>query len=80
MIVLLADALLREGPPDADGNPWKLTRARETARWCEVQRVERHGDLISFLAAYPDDTKAKRTYNVSFSWYVKKASIPQDAS
>jgi len=91
MVVLLESSLMKGSPSDLD-SPWSKNHYLENNRWCEVLRVEvrRRFDrdendrvvssspLVSFMARYPDGTLAKRTYDASFAWYVKKFSIPKE--
>lgn len=75
-----------------DDRGYDMSRARENNRWCTVSHVQFRSHpqidyesgrsiglnhLVSFVATYGDGTKTKRTYNVSYSWIVKKDSIPQ---
>lgn len=92
MVVLLEDSSLRGDPAEAI-NRYNKVRILESARWCTVLLVnvrpryehDQYGSvigpmspLVEFLAEYPDGTKAKRSYDASYAWYVKKFSIPQE--
>jgi hypothetical protein len=74
MVVLLEDGLIREDRPRDDS--YARARFRETARWCKIERFRPVNDgIISFVAVYADGTKRVRTYNKSYAWFVKKATI-----
>lgn len=91
MVVLLESSTMKGSPEDMN-NEWSRKRYMENNRWCEVIRVEvrerfDHDEsgrtvscspLVSFMARYPDGTLAKRQYDASFAWYVKKFSIPTE--
>ena len=91
MIVLLESSLMKASETDA-ANEWGRKRYLEANRWCEVIRVNIRprfdrdeydtvvsmSPLIEFMARYPDGTLAKRTYDASYAWYVKKFSIPTE--
>ena len=86
MVVLVEDRLMRSTLGDS--------RRTETARWCEVGRIEcsplydrddlgrrtSAGSLVEFEAIYSDGVRMKRRYNTSYAWLVKKATIPGGAS
>lgn len=74
-IVLLEDTLLRGDPERAffdSASRYELARVREVNRWCTVTRLQRHGDLVTFIAEYADGTKMVRTYHGGYAWLVKK--------
>jgi len=79
MVVLIEDALMREG--SFDRSSYSEARRREANRWCTVERIEvrprpEHGSaLVKFLAAYADGTKCLRSYDASYGWLVKKDSV-----
>jgi hypothetical protein len=80
MRILIADPIMRENTfwTDAEPDAHWLDRAKELNRWCVVSRLEAsHRGVVSFFAVYDDDTKRKRTYNVSHAWLVKLNSIPK---
>jgi hypothetical protein len=91
MVVLLESSTMKGSPEDLEST-YSRKRYLENNRWCEVVRVEitsRYdmdennrpvpgSPLVSLLARYPDSTLAKRTFDASFAWYVKKFSIPTE--
>jgi hypothetical protein len=94
MIVLLEDSMMRGDVDRATRDKYEFERVSEVNQWCTVsnikitQRWERDdmgrvlsegSPLVSFIATYPDGVKRKRTYDASYAWLVKKASIPTEA-
>ncbi len=77
MVVLIEGTLSRANPDHYQTtNPYDQHRIQETARWCRVITLRRERDIITFIGEYGDGTKLKRSYNYCFTWYVKKASMP----
>jgi hypothetical protein len=76
MIVLVEDRMVRANPSRLGDNVYEDSRINESARWCEVKRVEIREGIVKFLAEYPDGTQAVRTYSVRYSWIAKRDSIP----
>jgi len=81
MIVALWHSSWRGDPDDIDpgGSQSEMTRTLQLAWWCRVENLypQRGSDyLISFTGVYADGSMAPRTSNVSYTWIVKKASIP----
>lgn len=92
MVVLLESDHQKGDQKDLE-NAWSKKRYLESNRWCEVLRVQvqrrpeydEHGQylfegspLVHFTAQYPDGVVAKRTYDASFAWIVKKISMPTE--
>ncbi len=79
MVVLLEDTVLR---PDPDyyqtSSAQAQVRIQETARWGRIVDLRRTNDIVTFICEYSDGSKRRRSYNISFTWYVKKASMPTD--
>lgn len=82
MIVLLEDHMMR-GDIAHRESPYDISRLKEINQWCEVSGVavvQRGHDcgyspLVKFLGLYPDGVKRPRTYDASYYWIVKKASL-----
>ena len=88
MIVLIEDHLVRENLERAFArndethqvvDQYALRRAEINNRWCRVSDVRTQGDhgqrQVIFVAEYADGTKVKRTYSVSYAWYVTIDSL-----
>ena len=50
-------------------------RLQETSYWCRIERLQKSGDILSMICVYADGSKRSRTYNVSWTWFVKKDSV-----
>ena len=88
MIVLIESSLIKENPERVD--EWSRKRVMENNRWCTVLRVNvrerfdhddyghatRTSPLVEMLCEYPDGVKAKRSFDNSYAWIVKRDSIP----
>lgn len=77
MVVLVEDHLCRADPDRYEAtSPYTQQRIQKTSRWCRVADIRRSTEMVTFIGEYADGTKFKRSYNSSFAWYVKKASMP----
>lgn len=61
-----------------DDRRYDRRRWEESARWCEVTKLRRDGELVTFIGKYDDGELIKRTMNESYAWYVEIDSIPED--
>lgn len=79
MVVLLEDTLLR-ADPDRYGtsDTHDQIRIQETARWCRIVDIRYSGNMVTMICEYNDGSKRLRSYNISFAWFVKLASMPAD--
>ena len=76
-MVVLIEQVARDNPDRYQTiNPYDQHRVQETARWCRIVSIRRERDITAFIGEYGDGTKLERFYNVSYAWYVKKASMP----
>jgi hypothetical protein len=78
MIVLIEDTIVRSNPERLGTSVYEDRRINETARWCEVKRVEVRDGIIKMLAEYPDGTQSIRQYHKAYSWIAKRDSIPTE--
>lgn len=73
MVVMIEDWLLRG--EEESSSFYDQARAEENNQFCKVTRL-RKGNLVRFVGEYEDGTLRTRTFNSSYTWIVKKDSIP----
>lgn len=72
MTVLIEDQMAREHVREGLlREDYTRSRALKANRWCLVTKLQRRGDILSFVGVYDEGEQISRQYNDAYHWIVK---------